>query len=821
MANRFSSSCRRWGDSLGRTQPLRTVIKAAVNWQRATDIQFKGWLALYLIAAGILTHLAKSALYISLIDLYPNLMPAFHSDAIPTPNVDFVNFAALIFTSLGATALYWLRQDYAGLFRLPLPHPLVIAVLALLCLVAFPSYISILTMSCAFLLALGMMLPGNGQANTGHAGEHQLQTRGGRNWFGFFTDAGPALPRIFIPLLALPVVLAVLVSLRAWYPLTLPNDYYEVEDIFHTHAIAPFTSAKAPATLDRSEVVACLKEEYSTAVEDRDAELVFFGALIDEYPFASPYYQDNAAHCPLGFADKLMPTTINLVHQTGEWQAQLGRLLFHHSYVYVPARHLLTYGLTWEVPMLYGIGQTAFYTGMMKLFGTSLADYFNYYFIGVFLGIAWITGIIYAITRSALAAACAFMVCTGCFYAITFEGTFLSAGFTPIRFAGIAFQLASVLYLFRRQNMRGMLLNWLALTTSFLWNSEFAIIGIIGQLLAALAPALRVRPATRFSYLAVLVITLGASIVLKGIAEHNLFQNNGYGIFSIGTKSIMHWQFEILLLCIAAGVAVLSAGLSRFPPAAAQARLALLPVLALMMIKFVFTASPLHLYTTLSFVLPFALIYFPYWHSSVSWPTGFGNRTRHPYISLNAMLLLATAGFFLFHSFLYDDGARHFRNAFARPFVTGHWNSLHDTIKSPVPEAVIASRVSALKSMLRPQDTVLILSPFDHILSFYVTPKRYCGNFEMLSNLVTRAQLTELAECALHTPNILVVYDDTLEIPCPPPGDEPFTDAIGCRGKMLAKQSLTLLRDKLSSYLTKVGQNGNLSFYRLKPAPAS
>lgn len=82
---------------------------------------------------------------------------------------------------------------------------------------------------------------------------------------------------------------------------------------------------------------------------------------------------------------------IEYVAQASYWQAATGRLLFHHSLLYVPARHWLSYGIDKSVRCLYGYGNTAFHAVLMMLGGGTLSAYFSTYPIALLTGLLSIT----------------------------------------------------------------------------------------------------------------------------------------------------------------------------------------------------------------------------------------------------------------------------------------------------------------------------------------------------------------------------------------------------------------------------------------------
>src|SRR5206468_2664805 len=107
-----------------------------------------------------------------------------------------------------------------------------------------------------------------------------------------------------------------------------------------------------------------------------------------------------------------------------------------------------------------------------------------------------------------------------------------------------------------------------------------------------------------------------------------------------------------------------------------------------------------------------------------------------------------------FHEFLTDD------------FRASSWVSLGERMSMAMPEGPIAERVHAIREELRPGEKLLVLSPFDHVLSFYVNPRGLCGHFDVLTNLATHKDAEAVMECVWGSEKLLVVYDRALETPC-------------------------------------------------------
>lgn len=181
---------------------------------------------------------------------------------------------------------------------------------------------------------------------------------------------------------------------------------------------------------------------------------------------------------------------------------------------------------------------------------------------------------------------------------------------------------------------------------------------------------------------------------------------------------------------------------------------------------------------------------------------------------LSNIAVLAALGISLLISMRYWESAQQTRLE-RDAFLMRPWSALADPIVSGAPDQQIADRVKAIEHELRPGDRVMLLSPFDHVLAFYVNPKSYCGHFELLTNAITTMDLKKLRQCATAPGDVLVVYDKTLEASCPVDFD------TACPDKQKVKGNLVRLMADLRGRLRLVGENGDLMFYRQQSIPTA
>jgi len=741
------------------------------------------WYVLYLLLMAVGLFFIHDYLNSEAIQLHTMVTPAYENNEIK-PSFYLIYFIAIVFTITGFLALNWVHDLCAWMKKPIFFQPGILLILSISALFLMHRHLSGILTVIALLLSLSCLMNKN---------IRQQES------LSFLIIPIPGIWLKF--LLILPILPMAMILVQAWYPIIVPNDYYELQDNIRTSSM--FASAShLPPTLTRNEAISCIEQsERATSV--------------GPYPKLSDG-NDHEVNCPLASHYIVNPTAKEILNKTGAWEVQAGRLLYHHSYIFVPARHMAHYGITADVPLLYGIGNTAMFAIIMKWFGDTLGDYFNYYFVSIFIGIIFISLFVYFTTRSWMAFLAAMALAMACFSGIDFTAGFMSAGFTPMRYLGLLLQVGSILLAFHLNKKRGVIALWVALMASMLWNREFAIVGFIGQALALWSPRLELKMTTRILSFIVLFSLLFGLLTLISLANPNLLFSNQFGFFGLGVPNIDAHQFFHLLLCLLPVVAVAAYGALRFPPAACHARLCILPVLVLLMIKYIFNVSPVHLFYALIFSAPLLLIYFPSWNKTIAESGRFECYMR---IQGKMIIYLGSIIYLFYNGIQYQSQVETFRQILIRPFVVNDWSDLHDTLLSTAPGEPIARRVDAINQVLTPADTVLLLSPFDHLLSFYTLPRNVCGHFELLTNIVTTDQTEQVINCALHAPNVLVIYDKALENPKCSYSDaqKGYSDFNSCVSKWLLKQTLVYIRNQLSSDLQVVKETDDLILYRIHP----
>lgn len=570
--------------------------------------------------------------------------------------------------------------------------------------------------------------------------------------------------KILITLLLFSSV--VIPGYRAWYPLVLPNDYYEIPNIFKNTVLI-----QGGPTLSF--------EQTQKFLEKNKLETTH----------------------PQGYGELL-----SAFDGLNGWTAETGRTFYHHAYIFVPAIHWLKYGFDNSIPYLYGYGNTIFSASLMSIGGASLSSYFYFYPITLLLGLLGICAFAAYCGGSKKIFLVAIFLGLYELYDISFTAALLAASFNPIRYIGISLQLATAFFYFRSSSPFRYLSLIVATSFSFFWNAEFAFIGAISQVLALLLDkhprAMVPRLATFFGLLFLPVVyrlfsnpsvDILNSIYLGFFQVNMPFLSGKQGVSFILMTLVL--QLVLVLLCL------------KFRGAERMARLSILPSLMLVLIKVIYNPSSPHLDITLLFLIPFLLVYIPrdknyFLYKNI--PNSLKNLS-FPILILSLALLCWNKGI------KYEEESNFIRRYYVMPFQASPWTSLGETIPMVTRGDEVANRVRAINNKLGPDDALLILSPLDHLISFYVNPKKYCGHFELISNLTQKSDFEKIKNCVNNAKNILIVYDQALSTPCP---DLKKLNMVNrCSQKLEVKNNVI----DVLKYLPKLkesGREGNLIFYR-------
>lgn len=721
-------------------------------------------------------------------ELFGTLLPGF-KPALPSYKKDLVTYVIFVLAAVFTPALVWLRQSLPDRLRtIPTPPRWLLLAVGLIGAAATP-FIFVKLLFVAGACAAYFSDPGGVKL-----GRTPITHR-------------PVMAFLFAAL----AVGAIGLGVKAWYPVIIPNDYYELLDS------AVIKTGDSGTTLPHTEAMTCLRERLPEAFRDvrnylkirtppsrpdlanmrqNDDEVVLRSS---EKPAPAPPYCKTIAAMSDGDAASLL----GALNETDDWASLAGRTLYHHSYMFVPARHFLDHGLNGQVAYLYGYGNTLVQSLAFVLGGPTLSAYFNALPIFEFGGILAIALMAFGISRSWFAAFSALALSLIYYYSLTYyRGPLLAASFNPIRYLGLVAQAVSIAAAFRLKGSRGALLIPASLAFSCFWNGEYAVVGCFGQGLALLSPHLNLGIVKRLALVGLSVVIIGVSLLWKPVSEYFLVTTS-LGFFNIAVPTMPLWlDIEVLASILAATTILLLASFTCYKGPERHIRISLTPIIALSMIKFYYNPSPYHLSFVYIFTLPLALTFVPWaWLEKGRSLLAGG---------LTAVLLSAA----LLSGVQYWEGAVAIKQIQMR-LAPKPWTSLGETILNVTPVAPIQGRVNAIKHYMRPTDRILLLSPIDHLLSFYVSPASYCGHFEMLTNFTSTTAQKLVERCVNTAPNVLVIYDHALETPC----RVDFLGALGpCEDKWKLKMSLQGLMGELKPHLKLIGEEGDLMFYRPQPS---
>ena len=188
------------------------------------------------------------------------------------------------------------------------------------------------------------------------------------------------------------------------------------------------------------------------------------------------------------------------------------------------------------------------------------------------------------------------------------------------------------------------------------------------------------------------------------------------------------------------------------------------------------------------------------------WKTSIGKKE---FFVSNFLVLLC-----LLKSVAYYNDAERFHNIMIAPFAKQKWTELGESFVSTTSPAPIVDRIKAVKSQLRPDDTVLFLSPFDHLMAAYLNPEHYCGHFELVTNLVTDELTDKAIDCLRASSHALLIYDDASETAPPPFSQERYYDLASYGAKEQLERHNEIVLKTLANEFVLVKKIGDLSFYR-------
>lgn len=705
-------------------------------------------------------------------------------------NATLIAYAIMVLSVIGLVALFWLCESLPVLRRLLVRLANSCSAVLLLCSFAAVFVTSLALARVYFVITFLVFLP------------HLVSFIKSRSVI-MMKNHSSSFIKYGLPLiLFVPLALAFTLAIKAWFPVQIPNDYIELPD-----AIVLQSQDKSPSKIvSRTDVIDCME------VLIREGDKAKRDSLEEKQPSKNMATVKSLAgnsaspKCRLDFSSVDFAKLYEPVTKSGKWQTQAGRLLYHHSYVFVPAIHALTYGLAAPIPYLYGVGNTLFHAVLLKLTSPTLTSYFDTYPIAQLTGILCIVLLILYMTRNGYAVVAALGIVLIGLFQLRFEFILLPPGFSPLRYAGLALQIASIFCLFRGSSLLRPLGMMLALAFSFFWNAEYALIGLIGQGMAFISPQYRVSAWGRFGLLGLTALIAACCFISNNWLSHGYLQGMSLGLFGLFPMLPVSY-FLVLCALVALGILALIRAARQFTPNEAIARLCVLPILALLVVKFLFYALAVHLIFSMIFIMPIAMTF-------INWSSQGGSSATFNRRWIEASFAASIALLALINSINYYSSAVSFHKTMSDSFETYQWSGIGEHFNTNIPAEPIVSRVQAVRSQLRADDTVLFLSPFDHLLSFYANPKHYCGHFEIVLNPITTKMVQSLVDCARAATQPLIVYDDAEAMDCPEGWRAKYYDAHSCEYKKMLKQNAKTILKELGNDIVPVKKIGSLTFYR-------
>ena len=572
---------------------------------------------------------------------------------------------------------------------------------------------------------------------------------------------------ILILLAVISLLILLLPGWQAWSHLKLPNDYLEISDTFN------LVKNNSGDKVSRADVIDCIQNKF------------------------------KKNECS-GLKDLELPL-IN----SADWQWETGRILFHHSYVYIPAVHYIKYGISTNVPYLYGYGSTIFQAHLMSMFGNNLSAYFNAYPITLLIGISAIAIAIGYCAGSPFIFYIAFLLALFEFYKLGYVAGVLAASFNPIRYFGVLLQIISIFYFIKNPSRRVVPLIGAEIVSIF-WNFEFGLMGLISQLLIILSSGKNLNIAFRVMAIAVMIaIPVIFKILLS--TSPDILQSIALGFFQINMPAILPENSQFLLWALIILELGLYLACMTYTGLDRAARLCLMPLMALICIKPIFNPSQPHLDFTLTLIGPMLILYIPKLQfiqerKILSTNLSFSKLAK-------AFTIIVLFSICVKAGRTYMGGKMWLEAYLINPFLSESWISLGERIPMVAPEGPILERVNEIQERIQAKDSLILLSPFDQIINLYVNPIGYCGHFELVSNVATKKNIEQINSCLVSKENILVVYDKSLLQDCPlRPWDKNEQE---CK-KLQVKANLGGLLQALLPRLQKVDETNELIFFRKK-----
>lgn len=768
--------------------------------QKLHDPQFRR-LCLVMGAAFALMGIADWAFHSFFVrasqSLHEQLLPGFRSPK-PSYKSEIVDYLVVVVFAAILMAAYW-TINFRGKIRLIKIDALNTTILSVILFgVAYGAPVA-LSAACFFLAAVAF-----GLRSCGALISESAQSRG-RSYSN---------QMILGAMLIGSIVIASTVIYRSSVPAKFPSEFYELPDDFLV-AWPWGEGNQGPIKFSRTELVDCLAEPNSGSLSDGhgdasekadtarlEAGRSLWATARDKWSTQDWKDACDALRGKLG-AGGIAPYA-STFYASQTWNAQAGRQLYHHSYIFVPALHLMKYGFNSPMVYVYGVGNTVMFAVGMKLFGENLTGYFTSIPYIWFISFLFLALVVLYISRSVAATLTATVAALGCFIAITPEAIDLAVGFNPSRYIGLLIQIASVFSLFRGSTPVRMPILFIGALFSLFWNVEFGLIGCVAQGLALLAPRAGMPLFARIISAAAFALTSLAMVyLLSQVGQSDSFIRTVWvTLFNIAVPVVSKtwltrfWISAVLFTATGIYLAASNDRSEMYP------KLCMLPMLAVLQTKYLVNPSFVHVWFTMLLTVTVAIVFVP-WRE---W------KTRRSIAVCEIISVMAIVLCFV-QLRPYNTQANEIARYQYSFYQLHSWSDLGENLKTPTQSAGIAERVQAVRARAGTYDKILILSPFDFLMGFYANPEQYCGHFDILTNLITFGTINSIVECVKKSPKVMVVYDEALNVPCTE-ARYPFTyDRDSCEAKRKLKEAENSLLQEIRPYLVETSKAGSLTFY--------
>ena len=571
---------------------------------------------------------------------------------------------------------------------------------------------------------------------------------------------------IYLILLLSALCISGYLFISSWYPVYMPNDYQTISEL-----VPNSDNGYTP----KSKIVACLNVDLNEKLNIYSADKSEFCASINQEEILESVIRDSE------------------LLNSGQ-----DRIFYHHAYVIIPSLHIIKYGLINKFPYLYGVGNTYFSSLLIKYSGGNITGYFNSYPIAQIIGILFITVLVGYITKSIEAAVFSGLLVFFFLSKLGFENILLAPGFNPIRYLGICLQIAALKYFSELSNKKGGLLLLISSIVSGLWNFEYFSFGVLAQATYLL---LSIKNNNIFKRIRLIAVLLGIFLLMALFTKYitgeyiQTMQLAVLGLFTyLSTKDLLILIFVINLILLL----LVKHSKKYFQDNELYFRLSILFLGLLLFSKYIFYPHRLHLIASMIMIAPLTLIF-------IDWKR------------VNLLIkfsLLVFSLYIVLTIFNYKIDGTKFINSNVKAFNVNYWNNLNEKFFSSMPEDEIFRRVKLIKEEDGKFDRLLILSPYDHLISAFVNPKEYCGHFELNLNLLTNDFINKVIECVKKHPDTLIIYDDMLRFNCE---ISKFKNDTTCKFYNITKSGPLSVYESLSPNLVLEKKEGPLTFYRYKP----